>query len=569
MRLARLLLAAAPIALLAACSSSPDDSAESGGAAASGVADRLRRLGAAPCADNAEFQCLKLRVPLDHVAPGGKSIEVAFAVHPAPAATRKGMLVRVSGGPGYSGLDDLDDLREIDARLPREFDIVRFDLRGVKRSGNLECKAAAGRFYEGGLRVASAADEVRQVAKARDFARDCVAEMGIPAADVPFYNTDQATDDLEAFRKALGEEKLTLYGLSYGTQYTQTYTKKYPSRVRALVIDGVVDLTLDHVGYMKNLNGGIAALLDLTFDDCARRAACAAGFADAPGGSPKAKIYAAYDALAAELDRGPKKLAWKRTDGTTSERTYSRAAFDTTTFNSLGYPESRRDLLAALAAAYKTTDFMPLQKLAYESAGVDPDTAPPAGTAGADPDMSDAIYYAFTCNDYGNDAESEQARVDHYLAGGRSLWPVESRLLAPYYGDLPCMVWPVTKKAQATPALPQTGVPVMVLGATGDGATPVNQGDATFRRLADGYQVTVDGGSHVMWGGGNACADGAVTPFLLDLARPASRESRCADTLVAAEEAPSEVCRAEGEGCQIDADCCAGLACNGRDLCTR
>lgn len=525
-----------PLLLAVACSAPSTDGGEQSADAltASATAKKLQKLGAKPCADDKKWLCHHVTVPLDHANPGGKKIDVAFAVHPAPDATRKGTLARVTGGPGYAGLDTLGDLGDTDKQIPKAMDVVRFDLRGVKRSGALECKKAAGEYYLGGLRTASAADEARQTAKAKAFAAACVKEMGIPSSEVQFYSTDQAIEDLEAIRALLGQEKIVLYGLSYGTQFAQTYTKNHLDRVERLVIDGVVDLTLRHIPYMTNLNDGITKLLDLTLDDCAKKPACLAPFAGAPGATDAAKVHAAYAAVASELDATSKTLSWKKKDGSTSPRTYSRVQLDTTTFNAVGTPETRLGLQKALGAAFKQHDFMPLLKLSYDSAELDGDTAPKEGTAGADPDMSDAMYYAFTCNDYGLDASTEAAREKLYLEAGRKLWS-DARVLAPYYGDLPCMYWPTPKKAEDTPALKQHGVPVMVVGATGDGATPVDMGEATAKRHEDGFIVTVEGGSHVMWGGGNACADGVINPFVLEGKRPTARATRCAGTFVTAE----------------------------------
>ncbi|MSP25010.1 MAG: alpha/beta hydrolase [Myxococcales bacterium] len=497
------------------------------------IGERVRALGGEPCVDDPEFLCATLEMPLDHGATDGKTIAVAFAVHPAPAASRRGTLIVATGGPGYSGLDYLDDLSEYDARFPEEFDIVHFDLRGVKRSGGLECKTAAAIFYEGGLRAANAIEEKWLTGKAKTFAVECVKEMGLPEEDLPFYNTEQATEDLEAFRERLGIDELTLYGLSYGTQLTQTYSQKYPHRVRALAIDGVIDLTLDHREYMTNLHHGVSQLLRLTLEHCAENPDCAAAFDAAPGANAAEKVFAGFDAVAKELQAGAKLVLWTTTDGTEIEESYSRSALDTTTFNAVGAPVSRRDFPKALGAAYQFGDYLPLVRIFYETGGIDPDSGAAMARADADTGISNAVYYTVTCNDYGNDANSEAARVELYLSAGRALWP-DGRVLSPYYGDLPCMFWPVTKPASETLPLTQAGVPVLVLGATGDNATPVDQGEATFARLEDGYLVTVEGAGHVMWGY-NACADAIVTPFLLHGTRPAQEVSTCADTFVAAE----------------------------------
>ncbi len=80
---------------------------------------------------------------------------------------------------------------------------------------------------------------------------DCVAESGVADDDLPFYATAQAVEDLEAIRQHLGIDQFVLYGESYGTQYAQTYAAAHPEHVSMLVLDGVVDLTVDALDYYE------------------------------------------------------------------------------------------------------------------------------------------------------------------------------------------------------------------------------------------------------------------------------------------------------------------------------
>lgn len=70
-------------------------------------------------------------------------------------------------------------------------------------------------------------------------------------------------------------------------------------------------------------------------------------------------------------------------------------------------------------------------------------------------------------------------------------------------------------------------VPTLVLGATADPATPVNNGISVYQHLADGYLVTQQGGPHVIFGRGIPCPDNLVTNFLVDDIVPANRENTC------------------------------------------
>ncbi len=485
-------------------------------AAPATVEERLRERGATPCRDDERFLCLPLSVPLDHGDPEGKRIEVMFALRPAPPATREGMLVTASGGPGYSGIDELDTWETLDERIPDRFDVVFFDLRGVGRSGGFECWEAAGAYFEGGLRVASDVEETRVVARARALASACPEEIGVPADELRHYRTEQAVEDLEAFRRVVGDEKLILYGLSYGTQFAQTYAARHPDHVVRLAIDGVIDLGLTHVGYMQSVNERANALLDQTLDACADDPGCAAEFAEADGTTARERVRAGYLSIATRLDASPVDVDGVEVD---------RGTLDATTAEAVGTPDGRRALLAAIAAAFRG-DYVPLSTLAYGKALA-------RGTGGSG--LSSAVYFTVTCNDYGWDAPSEAEREELFLSGGRAVWGTERRLVSPYYVDLPCAYWPTERAAPAPSTAVLAGVPVLVIGATGDATTPIGQGLAVAERLEDAYAITVEGGSHVMYGRGNRCVDELANDFVVEGARPASRDVHCEDVFVATE----------------------------------
>ena len=77
------------------------------------------------------------------------------------------------------------------------------------------------------------------------FVEECFAEAKVDPADADLYSTRQAAEDLEAFRDWLDADQLILYGESYGTRFQQIYAAAHPERVRAMVLDGVVDMRTD------------------------------------------------------------------------------------------------------------------------------------------------------------------------------------------------------------------------------------------------------------------------------------------------------------------------------------
>src|SRR4249919_636857 len=110
--------------------------------------DILARLGGEPCPDGSEFTCVTVPMPLDHFDPSDtRTMDVTFAVKPATGA-RKGAFVTATGGPGYSGISVADYYTSFfEPSVPRRFDLVFFDQRGLALSGGITCPQAAATYY--------------------------------------------------------------------------------------------------------------------------------------------------------------------------------------------------------------------------------------------------------------------------------------------------------------------------------------------------------------------------------------------------------------------------------------
>ena len=60
-------------------------------------------------------------------------------------------------------------------------------------------------------------------------------------SDLRQYTTSIAVRDLDNVRRALGYQRINLFGNSYGTRVAQHYARRYPQATRALILDGVVN----------------------------------------------------------------------------------------------------------------------------------------------------------------------------------------------------------------------------------------------------------------------------------------------------------------------------------------
>ena len=96
-------------------------------------------------AEKTGFQCAKVKVPLDYSQPDGQTIEIAMKKHQATGSVRQGTLFGNPGGPGYSGVEMVENNEtQFSPALNQAYDIIGFDPRGVGASTPITCGDGAG-----------------------------------------------------------------------------------------------------------------------------------------------------------------------------------------------------------------------------------------------------------------------------------------------------------------------------------------------------------------------------------------------------------------------------------------
>lgn len=191
----------------------------------------------------ASLECADVTAPVDWADPEGEQLTLAVIRRLASKPDdRVGALFINPGGPAESGLRLVRDLgAQIDEWGDGRFDVVSWDPRGTNASTGVNCfesVAEAARFWAG-VAVPSSDSEVA------DFTRR-TTELALRCGEVigPLLSHISTTDtarDLEHLRQLVGEDDLTYIGLSYGTIIGQVYANLFPDRVRAMVLDGVLD----------------------------------------------------------------------------------------------------------------------------------------------------------------------------------------------------------------------------------------------------------------------------------------------------------------------------------------
>ena len=116
-------------------------------------------------------------------------------------------------------------------------DLLAIDPRGVGQSTPVRCGAFDGRP----VRPAGSplADPTGFWTSARAAGQACAADSGDLLRHL---STANAARDLDLVRQALGETQLSVYGYSYGTVLGATYANLFADHLRALVVDGTLDL---------------------------------------------------------------------------------------------------------------------------------------------------------------------------------------------------------------------------------------------------------------------------------------------------------------------------------------
>jgi pimeloyl-ACP methyl ester carboxylesterase len=472
--------------------------------------------------------CVTLNVPYDHANPDDEhTLDVVFGIKPAPGRSR-GMMVVAVGGPGGAGIESAYyylTMNRFGDLLPQEMDLLFFDQRGVGLSNPLDCPAAIDDYYDGvwNDNPETPAGEAEMIAEAKRFAESCQEEMGAPDLQ-PYLATSYAVEDLELFLEKLDQKQIYLYGESYGTQYAQTYAAAHPERIAGLILDGVVDLSMEGEAFYRTYVKVIYDNLLATLKDCNDDRNCAEDL----GGD----AVTHFEAMVKTLKAGPVTVKFPLPSGGFEERPFSYQEFRL----AVGGYDTRATLQALAAAAQE--DYLPLLRLYYALSLTEPQLNKPAylpdlydmapAVVTTQPNVSafsDGAYYNVDCSDYQFFEGTPEERAQAFLAAGNVIeaeFPVFSNR---FYTDLPCVFWPTDGPDERPEPFTGGRYPTFVINGTADTQTPIDNGYQVYERLTNGYMITKRAGGHVHFGGG--CADKILTQFLLQRVLPGQREFLC------------------------------------------
>ncbi len=436
------------------------------------------------------FECATVDLPLDYAQPHGRTISIGVARQKARDPSRRiGALFVNPGGPGASAISFLEGFG-FDDQLADRFDLVAIDPRGVGRSTKVDCDEKPAELYAPDPTMEDRADRDHYIEVSQDYVDKCRARNGDLLQHV---GTRDTARDMDQVRRGLGDDQLSYLGFSYGTALGQAYADLFPTRIRAMVLDGVVDLSIDGPEQARRQADGFELALDHFVRDCVAQG-------DTCPIAPDPRAVIASVVKRSEASPIPSSSA-------------DRAAGPGEVSLGLGqalYSEGSWPTLARALAKADHGDGSGLVDLANDYLDL---------SSGDDQNTTTDGYFAISCLDQAWPRDPDAVLADAKEAG-RS---------APTFGEaftndyLRCALWPAKADPLTTPRA--VGSPVIVVvGTTGDPATPYEASVDLARALPRGRLLTNDGEGHTAYG--SACVTGAVDTYLLTL-DPPSEGKRC------------------------------------------
>ncbi|MCW1094857.1 MULTISPECIES: alpha/beta hydrolase [Streptomyces] len=447
--------------------------------------------------DGTRWQCATLRTPLDWKNPSGESMDLALirARAAGDPDERIGSLLFNFGGPGGSGVATLPGLAPDYEKLRTRYDLVSFDPRGVGNSAGVRClDAGLPSEEEIDNTPDDGGDETNALVR---FNRETAAACEKNSGDVlPHVGTTQAAQDMDLMRQVLGDEKLHYFGISYGTELGGVYAHLFPEHVGRAVLDGVVDPTHDLMEEALAQAGGFQLAFEHFAAWCARQG-CTLG-------DDAEDIVDLVVGLEAALDDAP-----------------------------LATPDDGEldgdGLVDAISGALYRQDYWPALRVGLEAAADDNgevlhDLAEALGQhgrgGGTDDDTAteesneDDAFRAITCDDSSNryTVADVESRLPDFLEAS----PLFGPGLA--WSALSCDGWPVPGAARHPEVSAPGAPPVLLVGNTGDPATPYEGAARMAQRLGEkvGVELTYEGEGHGAYDSGNTCVQDTVNAYLLN-----------------------------------------------------
>lgn len=439
------------------------------------------------CDEGDDTVCATVLAPMDYADPQGPAVTLALRKLPATAKPRLGTLFINPGGPGASGREFVSSF---DSAGLEQYDIVGWDPRGSGGSTPISCLSDAEADAYSAL-DASPDDEAEREALIRanyEFGQACWKRNGDVLNHIGTVDTVQ---DLDLLRALVGDSAVNFLGYSYGTQIGATYAELFGGNVGHLVLDAAVDITDDPEVPQ-------AAGFDLALGHFATWCAesqCGLG-------DTKQEVLDSITGFLNRLDAHPLKVA---------DRSLTQTLAMTGIAMGLYGGEASWEQLATIIQRALKGNGTNLLYAADQLNGRDED-------GHYDPFF--AAFPAISCLDTKEEGVLDADRV---WAEDQVKAPIFGKYFGPSYQ---CPLWPVRPSVYLQLRLKgESAAPLLVIGGTGDNATPYQQAVTMADQLASAVLVTYDGEGHGSYGK-SQCVNKVVVAYLTKNVVPAAG-TRC------------------------------------------
>lgn len=425
-------------------------------------------------------RCGTLNVWEDRGKFTGRTVPLRVVVLPAIASKPGLPLYPLAGGPGQGMVELGAQIMESGffRRAHTTHDIVFVDQRGTGASHPLRCD-----FFP------TATSMLRELFPL-DRVRACRDELA-REANLTMYGSGNAADDLDDVARALGHDKIVVFGGSYGTTLGLVYLRRHPARVAAEILESVAPPWLR---------------LPLPFPRGAQRAlddVAAACDAERFCHSRYPAFRKEFDVLAAASEGG---LPVDYVDARSHERVkgvISHEVFADRMRQALYAEETAAVLPAVVHAAVAGHDTAPFARLVV------------LVTRGIEGDLAMGLNLSVTCSESLPFVTPEEAQSE-----SRDTFMRESRYRAQRAA---CGVWDVPGENRHFLDPIPSPVPVLMISGEDDPATPPQFGAEELRYLPNGRQITIPGAGHFVEG---TCVE-RLESAVLEGSAPKSLDASC------------------------------------------
>ena len=428
-----------------------------------------------------------LVVPLDYDDPEGATITLAVARHRASDPDlRVGSLLVNPGGPGFGGSVLAEEASLIyGPELLKRFDIIGWDPRGTGESmPAIDCVDSYDPYFGIETGPNTAAEDVELRARVRRVRGGLRRAVGSAAGA---RHDRRGGRDMDAIRARSGRRRSPT-SASVTARGSARRGRRCSPAASAAVLDGALDPTLNHTQFLIDQAAGFDRTLTAFLDDCSARQACPFNNGGDSAG--------AFTALVAQLEANP--VATKP-----GRPPLLDGVFELGVAQALYREQSWTQLARALAAAQRGDGalVLDLYDLYY---GRHPD--------GGYGDELEA-YFAIMCSDDPGtpDLDAAIAQRPNFEAVSPIGHSAAAELVVctslPRFGG---------QRFEVTGA---GAGPIMVVGSTGDPATPYEGSRRMAETLEEGFFVGVDSYTHGSYRLNN-CIDEAIEDYLVDLTVP-------------------------------------------------